>query len=131
MRKIIFGMSAIIWLLVAGCGGGRKTKTPVTERKKSIEIKYAKDFAVFNRDGRQEVVVYNPWQKGEVLAHFVLVKSHPRKGEIKVPLDSVAVFSATQLNALRMLGVLDKVSNRHFGGAVYFQSTSEKSAESR
>ncbi len=110
MRKIILWMPAIIWLLVAGCGGSGKTKAPLEGSKKTIEIKYAKDFAVFNHDGKQEVVVYNPWQKGKVLARFVLVKSHPGKGEIKVPLDSVAVFSSTQLNALRMLGVLNKVT---------------------
>ncbi len=110
MRKVILGISVIIWLIIAGCGESGKIKTPLAEGKKSTEIKYAKDFAVFSHNGKQEVVVYNPWQKGKVLAHFVLVKSHPGKGEIKVPLDSVAVFSATQLDAMQMLGLLDKVT---------------------
>lgn len=110
MRKFLWGVVAVFVMFLAGCGGNVKTKSGTLIGSRADAIKYAKDFAVFNRDGKREVVVYNPWQKGKVLARFVLVKSHPRKGEIKVPLDSVAVFSSTQLNALRMLGVLDKVT---------------------
>ncbi|HFB61382.1 MAG TPA: hypothetical protein ENJ69_00180, partial [Bacteroidetes bacterium] len=74
-------------------------------------VTFARGFAVFHQNGKQRVVVYNPWKKGrKILASFVLVKSHPRKGEIKVPLDSAAVFSATQLNALELLGLLNKVT---------------------
>ncbi len=110
MRKFLWFAFAVLFVSLSGCSGNVKTKPGTSVMSPVITIKYAKDFAVFNEKGKQEVVVYNPWQKGKVLAHFVLVKSHPRKGEIKVPLDSVAVFSSTQLNALRMLGVLDKVT---------------------
>ncbi len=110
MRKFLWVVVATLMAFFSGCSGSIKTKSGTSVMLPAITIKYAKDFAVFNRDGKQEVVIYNPWQKGKVLAHFVLVKSHPRKGEIKVPLDSVAVFSSTQLNALRMLGVLNKVT---------------------
>ena len=110
MRKFMWAVVATLVVLITGCSGSGKPKSHILAISPAITIKYAKDFAVFNRNGKQEVVIYNPWKQGKVLAHFVLVKSHPRKGEIKVPLDSVAVFSSTQLNALRMLGVLDKVT---------------------
>jgi len=110
MRKFLWVVVAALVAFLSGCSGRVKTKSDTSVMSPAMTIRYAKDFAVFNRDGKQEVVVYNPWHKGKVLARFVLVKSHPRKGEIKIPLDSVAVFSSTQLNALQMLGVLDKVT---------------------
>ena len=110
MRKVSFVMFGLLLFIVAGCVNHAKINSQKQNDGIALKIKYAKDFAVFNRNGKQEVVVYNPWQKGKVLVRFVLVKSHPGKGEIKVPLDSVAVFSSTQLNALRMLGVLNRVT---------------------
>ncbi len=110
MRKLFWGVVVFLVLALTGCSGRIKTKSASLAGPSVIGIQYAKGFAVFNQDGKRKVVVYNPWQKGKVLASFVLVKSHPREGELKVPLDSVAVFSSTQLNALRMLGVLNKVT---------------------
>lgn len=110
MRKTLPVIFSLLLFLVTGCNH-REKKSSVSRRNKQVTtIRYAKDFAVFNENGKQKVVVYNPWEKDKVLASFVLVKSHPAKGEIKVPLDRVAVFSATQLNAMQMLGLLDKVT---------------------
>lgn len=110
MRKFSWGVIAVFIVFLSGCSGRVSTKSGTPVESPAVVIKYAKDFAVFNQNGNKKVVVYNPWKKGKVLASFVLVKSHPQNGEIQVPLDSVAVFSSTQLNALRMLGVLDKVT---------------------
>ncbi len=110
MRKFSWVAVVVFYGFLTGCSGNLKTNSVSTVLKPAVIIKYAKNFAVFNENGKQEVVIYNPWKKGKVLVHFVLVKSHPTKGEIKVPLDSVAVFSSTQLNALQMLDVLDKVT---------------------
>ncbi len=110
MRKAFIVMVGLLLFAITGCVNRAKINSREQKEGVALKIKYAGDFAVFNRKGKQEVVVYNPWQKGKVLARFVLVKSHPGKGEIKVPLDSVAVFSSTQLNALRMLGVLNRVT---------------------
>ncbi len=109
MRKQLIFLTVLFLIFGTGCKNHIRKNTKTFSQKESITIQYAKGFAVFNEKGKRKVVVYNPWQKGKVLASFVLVKSHPTKGEIKVPLDSVAVFSATQLDALQKLGLLDKV----------------------
>ncbi len=111
MKKVFPVIFTVLILCAASCTN-HKAKTELkNENVSAIPVKYAKGFAVFYKNGKQQVVVYNPWSKGrKVLAAFILVKNHPRKGEIKVPLDSVAVFSSTQLNALEKLGLLGKVS---------------------
>ncbi|HFB61418.1 MAG TPA: hypothetical protein ENJ69_00370, partial [Bacteroidetes bacterium] len=111
MKKFFPITLALLWLAIAGCTSGKHKSASQTKENPSVAVTFARGFAVFHQNGKQRVVVYNPWLKGKkILASFVLVKSHPRKGEIKVPLDSAAVFSATQLNALELLGLLNKVT---------------------
>jgi len=72
-------------------------------------LSYAKGFAIFHEKHQTRVVVYDPWQKGKVLAQYYLVKGRPGKGQIHIPLNKAAVFSATQLDALDRLDLLSHV----------------------
>lgn len=97
-------------LLIAGCFQPEKKKaTNSSASHVENQVKYAKNFALFREGEKTKIIVYSPWEKGKILASFVLVKHHPGKGEIQVPLKRVAVFSVTQLNALQKLGLLDVV----------------------
>ena len=99
----------VILFFVSGCGFSKKNEQQhaLTSAKNTVE--YAKGFALYHQGNKTRVVVYSPWEKGKELASFTLVKGQARKNEIQIPLHRVAVFSATQLNALQKLGLLDAV----------------------
>ncbi len=105
---IIFPLAGIF---LQGCVQPNGSSPDKTVEKPLSDIRYAQGFAVFRKNGKTKVVVYNPWKKGKsILKTFILVHRHPQAGEIKVPLEQVAVFSSTQLNGLQMLGLLHRVT---------------------
>lgn len=96
-------------VFMVGCHSHVTKKTTTEIHRKGNAVEYAKGFAIFHDPHYTRVVVYDPWKQGKLLASFVLVKGKPRKGQLHVPLNRVAVFSATQLDAMTRLGLLDKV----------------------
>ncbi len=96
-------------LLWSGCHGRATKKMDAKARGQEVLVKYARGFSIQHEAGVTKVVVYNPWEKGKVLASFDLVKGTPGPGQIHIPLSRVAIFSATQLDAMRKLGLLDQV----------------------
>ena len=78
-------------------------------------VKFADGFDVFEVENIKKLVIYNPQNTEDILATYYLADSayfhdFPSSSElIETPLDSVAVFSATQLNAFSKLSILDKV----------------------
>lgn len=78
-------------------------------------VKYAKCFKIGQLGTNKIVSIYKPGNSTELLAQFVIVQNENFDTEIEmnrqfsVPLDSIAVFSATQLNALEKLGLLENV----------------------
>jgi iron complex transport system substrate-binding protein len=108
-RLSLWGWMVVTALCLSGCHSNATKQTTRTVTKKEVPVEYAKGFAIFHEPDYTKVVVYNPWEKGKVLASFELVKGKPQKGQIAVPLDRVAIFSATQLDAMRKLGLLNKV----------------------
>lgn len=107
-RFFFWGYVVLIVVFTAGCHSYAR-KTAVSVHQKGNSVEYAKGFAIFHYPDYTRVVVYNPWEKGKLLASFDLVKGKPRKGQFQIPLNRVAVFSATQLDAMTRLGLLDKV----------------------
>lgn len=106
----IFLYSIFLLFFVSGCiNSDKKSNAKRNATTAKNLVVNAHGFAIFREGSKTKVVIYNPWEKNKVLASFVLVKSHPVKGEIKVPLNRVAVFSVTQLNAMQKLGLLDAV----------------------
>jgi iron complex transport system substrate-binding protein len=80
-------------------------------------VKYAKGFDFYHAGGIKKLVIYHPERSGYPNATFYLIDSmvmerngyQPSKNIIVLPISDVAVFSATQLNAIEMLGLLDEV----------------------
>ena len=78
-------------------------------------IIYAEGFDIYEINGIKKLVIYNPKNISEVLVTYYLTDSlvynnYPNSDNlILAPLDGVAVFSATQLNAFSKLKLLDKV----------------------
>ncbi len=77
----------------------------------SLPVQYAKGFALIQHEGYLAAVVYNPWQEGSVYARYYLVKDAavqtPADGvKIRIPLQKLAVNSATYLESLHRIGEL-------------------------
>jgi iron complex transport system substrate-binding protein len=106
----ILSVIILIGLMVTGCGRPVKRKSSAPRNATEVPLQYAQGFAISHVNGKTKVVVYNPWEKGQILARFTLVKQHPQQREIQVPLDSVAVFSSTELDALQKLDLVGKVT---------------------
>lgn len=78
-------------------------------------VNYANGFDIYNYQGISKMVIYNPRNLDNILSTYYFIDSD-RKGEfpdskniIQYPIDSVAVFSTTQLNAFSKLGLLNNV----------------------
>ncbi|MBT4062303.1 MAG: ABC transporter substrate-binding protein [Lentimicrobiaceae bacterium] len=75
-------------------------------------VEYAIGFDVLNVDNNYKLIIYNPDDRSLVLACYYFVADRSisdNKTVFAETIDSVAVFSATQLNAYSKLNVLDKV----------------------
>lgn len=108
-RVPFLGLILVFVISISGCQRLSGEHSANFKGWKRVPIEYARGFAIFHNGKFTRVVVYNPWGKGKPLASFVLVKGRPKKGQIHVPLNKVGVFSATQLDAMKQLGLLDKV----------------------
>ncbi len=106
MQKVFL---LIISLLLISCGnnGDKKDNRNILTANK---IKYATGFSMVVNNDKTTITVFDPWNKGKVKAKFVLTKGKARQGEIHVPVNNIAVFSTTQLNALEKLGKLYSVT---------------------
>ena len=78
-------------------------------------INYAKGFDIYQYDSVTKVVVYHPELTQVVFKTIYITNGgkaetfQENKQLFKSPLDSVAIFSATQINAFDKLGILDKI----------------------
>ncbi len=78
-------------------------------------ISYAKGFATYEMDDVYRVDIYQPGLGSNIAASYYLSNNFSDETLfncsdcIKLPLDSVAVFSATQINAYDKLGLLESI----------------------
>jgi iron complex transport system substrate-binding protein len=78
-------------------------------------VNYAEGFDIYEMDNIKKLVIYNPQNKDKILSIYYLADSvyhqgYPSSPEfLEIPINNVAVFSATQLNAFSKLNILDKV----------------------
>ncbi len=82
---------------------------------KLVPLKYAKGFTIRENERYATVTVMNPWKEGSVYAKYYLVEDSaaetPSDGtKVTVPLQSMAANSATHLEFLQLLGVIDRVT---------------------
>lgn len=77
---------------------------------------YAKGFAIYTFNGYRELIIFNPWQKADTLAHFFVVRKADEVPEhltnkkvIRTPLQRIVALSSTQWGPLISLGETEKV----------------------
>ena len=100
----------IISILLVSCGNNvNKEKKSSGVTGKNI-VKYASGFSIVVNNDKTLITVFDPWNKGKIKAKFILTRGKASKGEIHIPVDSIAVFSSTQLNVLEKLGKLNSVT---------------------
>ena len=79
------------------------------------KVAYAKGFDVYYWEGITKLVIYHPELNQVVIGEYYLAEKditerfRDTSNLITIPVDSVALFSATQLNAFDKLGLLDKI----------------------
>ncbi len=79
------------------------------------KVKYAVGFDYYQKEDVTKLVIYIPGKNKDVLSTYYLVNEDkelvqdPSHDIVYLPVDSFAVFSATQLNAFFVLNELDKV----------------------
>lgn len=80
-----------------------------------VSLKYAQGFTIGKTAKYTVVTVLNPWEEGAIYDRYYLVKDAdetvPEDGKkVQIPLQSMVSNSATQLEFLQLLGVIDKVT---------------------
>lgn len=81
----------------------------------NIEASYAEGFRYYKKGGITKLKIYNPSIKNQNIKTVFLANAKTAKKYgyptdlIITPVDSIAVFSGTQLNALKAFGLLSKV----------------------
>ena len=108
-------LSILTTLILASCAGKTpKTESSVLSENERMPIYYAKGFDIFYEDNYKTVVVYNPWNDGEIQQTYYLVNNDtvqtPTDGiKILIPIDNVAISSSTHVEFLNLLGELSTV----------------------
>ena len=102
-------------LIFASCvGKTSKTASFVVSENERLPVYYAKGFDIFYEDNYKMVVVYNPWNEGEIQQTYYLVNNDtiqtPSDGiKILIPIDNLAISSSTHVEFLNLLGELSTV----------------------
>lgn len=119
LRRILFFLLIIPWL--NGCrtevskSGIKDYFDRHAPRDLVSRVSYAEGFDLYQWGGITKLLVYHPESRKTLWAEYYLAPEdlvNEFKGEtnlFKIPVDSVAVFSATQLNALDKLHSLERV----------------------
>lgn len=80
-----------------------------------VSLKYAQGFTIGKTAKYTVITVLNPWEEGAIYDRYYLVKDAdetvPENGKkVQIPLQSMVSNSATQLEFLRLLEAIDKVT---------------------
>lgn len=112
MRTIYYSLLA--FCIFISCAG-KQQKNNHTEAGEPVKLSYATGFTIMKSPDYTTVTVLNPWKEGTVYSRYYLVKdpqqATPEDGKkVVIPLQSMVANSATQLEFLQLLGVIDKVT---------------------
>lgn len=127
IKKIICPLLFLVCLLIS-C----KDKKIIKQEESNLE--YATRFNINRKDTYTELIVYNPWQGGEILKRYYLVKDAmtlvPEDGiKVKIPVSEIVVNSATYLgfiNELKELSRIVGVCNSNYIYSPYILDRIEK-----
>jgi iron complex transport system substrate-binding protein len=120
MKRFLY---SLIVFGVLSCTPNVKTKEKKVEGNGSIgydyasQIRYAKGFTIEKKRGYKELTVFNPWKNDVVLRKYALIAKGrkindsipPGTTVIKVPVESLAIFSNTHIGPIVKLGLEDKL----------------------
>lgn len=106
MKYFIF--FAVVFFFLFGACKSDSNKQKAVAAESGYALKYADGFSVFQHQGYQELIVWNPWKKSEVFARYYLVRDEgvqtPSNGlKIRVPVQSIAITSVTHIAFLDLL----------------------------
>lgn len=82
---------------------------------KAVILNHAEGFSITQKPDYTQVTVFNPWREGEIYDRYYLVKDEctevPADGKkVLIPLRSIVANSATHLEFLQMLGLINSVA---------------------
>ena len=115
MRQSILFLFISLTVFFSAC----KKKTSATTAKQiaenSLTVKYADGFSVYYHDDFKEVVLYSPWEKGQVYARYYLSENNeiqtPDDGaQVIIPLKTIALTSVTQIEFVNLIEELRSVN---------------------
>ena len=112
LMKIVYYLLSLLLLTACAQKRDKASGNPAAE---SVKLEYAEGFTIGKATDYTVVTVLNPWKEGTVYDRYYLVKKEgravPEDGKkILIPLKSMVANSATQLEFLQLLGVLDRVT---------------------
>lgn len=118
LKKIFLLTLAIVSLLACMHGHKNKPGPEVYFKDKNIlsKIHYARLFDIYETDGIKKVVVHNPFSDTIATSVLYIVNKaqyklfKDKKNVIQYPLSRIAVLSATQLNSIVRLKLLDCIA---------------------
>jgi len=119
MKRIYFCIFLTLWVIV-GCNFKQRTSesndsSGLFPNEANI-LRYAKGFTIIKSDEYTEVKVKDPWNKGKILQHYLLVPRDkqlptrmPSGTIIRVPLRRMVVFTAVHAAMFDELGAIDDI----------------------
>ena len=104
----------LLLLLLPSCGRQGGTAQAPAPAGDTVPLRYATGFDIVRHGHYRELLVYNPWQPGAVLARYYLAGDDtttvpPDGTRLRTPLRHVALPSVTHVEFMRLAGVLDRV----------------------
>jgi iron complex transport system substrate-binding protein len=113
----------IILFLFGSCinrtqNNNQEEKEPKNKINNNNKIKYAKGFSLEDYTDYTYIVVFNPWQKSDTLATYLLIKDSVRSAVsnikadfiIHVPVKNITSLSSTYLGMLNILGEGNRIN---------------------
>lgn len=135
MNKFSFSfLFPVVLLFLCSCAQKQQQKADNLQEGTPLSLNYATGFSISFFDNYKQVVVNNPWIKGEEYARYYLVEDEstqvPNDGKkVKIPLISLASASATHIEFLRLLGELETLTGVCLPYTVYNETVRAKIAK--
>ncbi|MCR4774196.1 MAG: ABC transporter substrate-binding protein [Prevotella sp.] len=114
--KHLFVLTFISALLLCSCGAGR-TNSVGANSGDTVKLKYARLLTIVKHDHFSEVLVADPWHKGNTLHKYILVPRNekmpndlPNGTIVRTPLKKSIVFTSAHCFLLASLNGLDGIA---------------------
>jgi iron complex transport system substrate-binding protein len=137
MNKYFFLMiTTVLVLFLSSCDQKSETKQRAEKVSHNqtkntslfhVDIDYAKGFTVESHNNYQRLIVHNPWGKNSNLGVYILADAkyadsiNLKEGErlIRLPINKVAIMSASNIGYFDLLNSLDKIAALGDGQRLY------------